>query len=293
MKEPSKPELFQSKLWQGMKKITISSSTLFHLLLFSLFFSWFPSAKPQEIEDEREFSYIPGSPNGPERWGELHPEWEKCSNGMMQSPIDLAYQRVRLDPSLGMLRRDYKATNATLKNRGHDIMLEWVGDAGSLSINGTVYFLKQIHWHSPSEHAINGTRYALEAHMVHQSQTQKVAVIGIIYIIGSPDLFLKKLENNIEQLANTGVLQVNAGVVDPKDVKIEGDQYYRYMGSLTTPPCSENVTWTIIKKIKTVSKEQVDLLREAVHDDAMNNARPLQPINGRYIKCYKSLFVKT
>ena len=75
------------------------------------------------VEDEREFSYIPGSPNGPERWGELHPEWEKCSNGMMQSPIDLAYQRVRLDPSLGMLRRDYKATNATLKNRGHDIMV--------------------------------------------------------------------------------------------------------------------------------------------------------------------------
>ncbi|KAJ0970354.1 hypothetical protein J5N97_023231 [Dioscorea zingiberensis] len=270
--------------------ITISSSSLLHILLLALFFSLCPIAKPQEVEDEREFSYIVGSPNGPEHWGDLHPEWANCSRGMMQSPIDLAYERVIVDRSLGKLRRNYKATNATLKNRGHDIMLEWTGDAGNLLINGTVYFLKQVHWHSPSEHAINGTRYALEAHMVHQSQNKKIAVIGIIYKIGTADPFLQELEDEIQQIGTSGMQEIDVGVVDPNHIKVVGNEYYRYMGSLTTPPCTEYVTWTIIKKIGTVSSAQVNLLRDAVDDNAMNNARPLQPTNGRYIKLYLQHF---
>ncbi|KAJ0970353.1 hypothetical protein J5N97_023230 [Dioscorea zingiberensis] len=268
--------------------ITISSSSLLHILLLALFFSLCPIAKPQELENESEFSYIDGSPNGPEHWGDLHPEWATCSRGMMQSPIDLAYERVIVDQSLGKLRRNYKATNATLKNRGHDIMLEWTGDAGNLLINGTVYFLKQVHWHSPSEHAINGKRYALEAHMVHQSQDQKIAVVGIIYKIGAPDPFLKKLKDYIQQIGSSGMQEIDVGVVNPRHVQqnIGRNEYYRYMGSLTTPPCTEYVTWTIIKKIETVSWAQVNLLRDAVDDDAANNARPLQPINERFIKLY-------
>lgn len=143
---------------------------------------WFLSA-----EDESEFSYEEGSPNGPQRWGEIREEWAICNNGDMQSPIDLLHERVKVLPGLGRLRRSYRAANATLKNRGHDIMvapehslskqllassllhhpsfccatlmqLEWTEEAGRIHIDGTDYELKQCHWHSPSEHSINGKR---------------------------------------------------------------------------------------------------------------------------------------
>ncbi|CAK9138732.1 unnamed protein product [Ilex paraguariensis] len=77
----------------------------------------------QEVENEIEFSYKRGSENGPERWGEIHPEWSLCSNGTMQSPIDLSNERVEIVSYLGRLKRDYKPSNATLINRGHDIMV--------------------------------------------------------------------------------------------------------------------------------------------------------------------------
>ncbi|CAK9165208.1 unnamed protein product [Ilex paraguariensis] len=77
----------------------------------------------QEVEDESEFSYVPGSDNGPERWGEIHPDWSMCNNGTMQSPIDLLHERVEIVSHLGRLKRDYKPSNAILINRGHDMMV--------------------------------------------------------------------------------------------------------------------------------------------------------------------------
>ncbi|KAJ8642986.1 hypothetical protein MRB53_004734 [Persea americana] len=149
----------------------------------------------QEVEDEKEFDYIKGSGKGPEDWGDIHEEWQLCKNGEMQSPIDLMHERVQVVSHLGRLKRSYKPSNATLKNRGHDIMLKWVDDAGSINVNGTDYELKQCHWHSPSEHTINGRSYDLEVHMVHQNSENKSAVVGILYTIGRPDTFLSEVEN--------------------------------------------------------------------------------------------------
>ncbi|KAJ0970337.1 hypothetical protein J5N97_023214 [Dioscorea zingiberensis] len=273
-----------------MKKST-SSSIFLHLLLFALLFiSWPPKARTQEVEDEREFSYIKGSPNGPEHWGEIHEEWEACNKGDMQSPIDLVKERVRVVPTLGRLKRSYKPSNATIKNRGHDIMLEWEGDAGSLWINGSEFLLKQCHWHSPSEHSVNGKRFALEAHLVHQSTDGKIAVVGIMYKIGRPDSFLKELEDRINEIGVTRENGIEVGKVDPRHVKIGSRKYHRYMGSLTTPPCTEGVTWTIVNKVRTASRAQLKLLRDAVHDDAKKNARPKQEINEREIKFYTPKF---
>ncbi|XP_043698982.1 alpha carbonic anhydrase 7-like isoform X2 [Telopea speciosissima] len=240
----------------------------------------------QEVEDEREFDYLVGSSKGPEHWGELHEEWAACNNGDMQSPIDLLHQRVEVVPELGKIKRDYKTANATLKNRGHDIMLQWEGDAGSIHINGTDYKLKQCHWHSPSEHTIDGNRFAMEVHMFHESSNLSFAVIGVLYKIGRPDPFLSELEEEIQTLADTQN-EINVGMVNPKHIKLGGRKYYRYVGSLTTPPCTQGVTWTIIKRVRTVSAEQVKLLRRAVHDYAESNARPLQPLNDRVIEFYE------
>ncbi|KAF8039855.1 hypothetical protein BT93_B2156 [Corymbia citriodora subsp. variegata] len=240
----------------------------------------------EEVEDESQFNYDATSETGPARWGEIRREWGICRNGSMQSPIDLSSERVQVVAHLGRLKRCYKASNATLKNRGHDIMLRWEGDAGSIYVNGTQYLLQQCHWHSPTEHAVNGRRFDLEMHMVHESAEGKVAVIGVMYKLGRPDTFLSAMMKHIQGIADTHGAERTVGIVDPKHIKIGSRKYYRYVGSLTVPPCTQNVLWTIVQKVRTVAREQVKLLREAVRDDSEFNARPLQAINRRAVQLF-------
>ncbi|GMN39249.1 hypothetical protein TIFTF001_008475 [Ficus carica] len=240
-----------------------------------------------DAEDESEFDYTRGSEKGPHRWGELKKEWEVCKNGEMQSPIDLANQRAKIVRRLGKLTRSCIPSNATIKNRGHDISVQWdIGKAGSIKINGTEYFLHQAHWHSPSEHTVNGRRYDMELHMVHESKDEngniKNAVVGVLYKLGRSDNFLSKLMKDITAMSDKKE-QKRMGVIDPSEIKLGGKKYYRYLGSLTVPPCTEGVIWTISTKIRTVSRQQVKILRVAVHDYAEENARPVQPINSRDI----------
>ncbi|KAH7542657.1 alpha carbonic anhydrase 7 [Ziziphus jujuba] len=261
-----------------------------HFLLCSFFIGLVLNLSPatsQEVEDESEFSYVEGSENGPSRWGEIRPEWSICSNGSMQSPIDLLSERVEVVSHLGRLKMNYKASNATLKNRGHDMMLKWEGDAGNLEINGTEYALRQCHWHTPSEHTVNGKKYDVEVHLVHESPQGNITVIGILYKIGRPDSFLSSMEDILEEISGSEEGERVVGIVNPKNIKIGSRKYYRYIGSLTTPPCTQNVVWTIVKKVRTVTRKQMRLLRVAVHDDSHTNARPLQAINKRSVLMYR------
>ncbi|KAF9595450.1 hypothetical protein IFM89_000368 [Coptis chinensis] len=268
-----------------MEKLS-STHFLFCVLFLVLVFN---SSKTscQEVEDEREFTYVRGSENGPEKWGEIHPEWAACKTGGMQSPIDLLHKRVAVGTHLKKLKRSYMPTNATIKNRGHDIMLRWVGGAGTIQINNTEYVLKQCHWHSPSEHTFNGKRFALEVHMVHESADKKVAVVGITYMIGRPDTFLTELMEHLGSIVSTDNEERNVGVLNPRHIKMGSRKYYRYIGSLTVPPCTEDVVWTIIQKVRTVSREQVRLLRAAVKDDSKTNSRPVQSINKHSVHLYR------
>ncbi|XP_057743640.1 alpha carbonic anhydrase 7-like [Arachis stenosperma] len=276
-------------MMKQQSRIKISQRILLILVTIFLIHSTKIWTSAEEVENEREFDYIKGSEKGPSHWGELNKEWEACKNGEIQSPIDLSNKRVTVVPNLGVLRKNYKPHNATLVNRGHDISLRWNGDAGSIDINGTQLFLKQCHWHSPSEHTINGRRYDMELHMVHESPEAngktKVAVVGLLFKIGRPNPILSKLSNYIKSLVDKEE-EKNIGVFDPSEIKFGGKKYYRYMGSLTVPPCTEGVIWTINKKVGTVSREQINLLREAVHDHAEKNARPTQPLNRRGIQFY-------
>ncbi|GLT54615.1 hypothetical protein SLA2020_278000 [Shorea laevis] len=266
-----------------MTKLAITHILFCSIFVVLVFNSY--RATSQELDDELEFDYDEKSEKGPARWGELHPEWSMCKNGTMQSPIDLMDERVEIVSHLGRLKRSYSPSTANLNNTGHDIKLKWDGGAGYIEINETQYVLKECHWHSPSEHTINGKRFDLEVHMVHES-LDGIAVVGILYKIGPPDSFLSSLKDHLETISNTGEV-VSAGIVNPKNIKIGSRKYYRYIGSLTTPPCTENVVWTIVRKVRTVSQEQVRLLRVAVHDDAGTNARPLQPINRRLVHLYR------
>nr|TKW10866.1 hypothetical protein SEVIR_6G196000v2 [Setaria viridis] len=206
----------------------------------------------------------------------------------MQSPIDLSDDRVTLVRSLGFLNYSYRPAEASIVNRGHDIQVKFSGDAGRLVINGTVYHLRQLHWHTPSEHTVDGRRYDMELHLVHQTTENKTAVIGVLYETGNiPDLFLKTLEPSIRRIGDTRDREEPIGVVDPNGARATGSVYYRYMGSLTTPPCTEGVVWTVFKKVRPVAKYQLEILREAVADGYEDNARPLQEVNNRDISIFR------
>ncbi|KAI3880507.1 hypothetical protein MKW92_004117 [Papaver armeniacum] len=281
-----------------MKSFLSAPTLVFLLVIGVLVLNPRPTSSWLEVEDQREFSYIPGSPNGPENWGKLHKDWATCSNGTKQSPIDVVCNRMISAPWLGRLKKFYLPASATLVNRGHDIELAWdvPGSAGFIKIYGNIYALDRAHWHSPSEHTINGKRYDLELHLVHKNvRLQKVAVVAVLYKIcaGCEDLFLSMLEGAISDISAGTQKKVSLGLVDPNDIDVGGREYYRYKGSLTTPPCTEGVIWTIKKQVMTVSEEQVISLREAVHDGAIGNARPLQPINNRHILNYHPWFQTT
>ncbi|KAK3043038.1 hypothetical protein RJ639_002606 [Escallonia herrerae] len=265
-----------------MKNQRSTTLTIFIGSLLWLLLLLHPSQiRAQETEDEREFDYAQGGEKGPGRWGEMKKEWAACKNGELQSPIDMSNERVEIIRGPEKLKRNYKPCNATV---------QWTGDAGSIQINGTEYPLRQAHWHSPSEHSINGRRYDMELHMVHLNTDlnlkNKIAVIAVLYKIGRPNPFLSKLARNITSMMDKKGEQTIAGVIDPREIKMSGKRFYRYMGSLTVPPCTEGVIWTISKKVRTVSSDQLHLLREAVHDYAERNARPLQPLHQRDIQLY-------
>ncbi|XP_059668386.1 alpha carbonic anhydrase 4-like [Cornus florida] len=259
------------------------TSVLFVTLLLSS--HSFCTAFESEVDDEIPFTYVEGTGKGPGEWSQIDPHWQVCDNGAMQSPIDLLDQRVKVFPNLGKLKRDYKPAEATFKNRGHDITVAWKGDAGKIIINGTDYKLVQCHWHSPSEHTFNGTRYNLEQHIVHLSSNGGIAVVGITYKYGRPDPFLAKLLQHIHNSVHKE--EIELGIVNPGDIKFGSRKYFRYIGSLTVPPCTEGVIWTIIKKVRTVSREQVRALRKAVDDGFEWNARPIQPLDGRPVLLYQ------
>ncbi|XP_013646470.2 alpha carbonic anhydrase 7-like [Brassica napus] len=238
----------------------------FVFIIFTLFSFSTAATSNGEVEDEREFNYKKNDDKGPERWGEIKPEWEMCGKGELQSPIDMMNERVKIVSHLGRLIRDYEPSNATIKNRGHDIMLKFEDGAGSIKINGFQYELQQLHWHSPSEHTVNGRRFALELHMVHEGKNGRMAVVTVLYKIGRADTFIRSLEKELEAITDLDDAEKHVRMIDPKQIKIGSRKYYRYIGSLTTPPCTQNVTWSVVRKIRTVTREQVRLLRVAVHD---------------------------
>ncbi|CAN1728996.1 Alpha carbonic anhydrase 4 [Linum perenne] len=258
------------------------------IISLALLFLWFSISIPTICYSSEScdplFTYE--GKRGPSEWGSMNPDWIACGNGTQQSPIDLPpYRGVEVSPYLGKLQRDYKPALATVENKGYGIMVKWEGDAGNIKINGTRYNLEDCHWHTPSEHTFNGTRYEMELHVVHRSCNDKTAVIGILYKRGRPDPFLSKLIHHINKLRRKGSVR-EVGIVNPGGIKFGSRKYYRYIGSLTTPPCTEEVVWTVVKKVRTVSRAQLKALQNAVNEGFENNSRPIQASNGRRIQLH-------
>ncbi|KAK1311366.1 Bifunctional monodehydroascorbate reductase and carbonic anhydrase nectarin-3 [Acorus calamus] len=225
---------------------------------------------------------------GPYHWGSLSPDYYACSTGKLQSPINIIKDNAIWNPKLEPLTRYYNSANGTLVDSGFNIQLRYDDSVGGLIIEGKNYTLKQMHWHTPSEHTIDGIRYPVELHLVHMSKDGDIAVVAILYNLGHPDPFLDQLKNPFKELtkevcSGDEEAHVPVGLVETKSIKRNTRKYFRYMGSLTTPPCTENVTWSILGKVRELSMDQLVELRAPLELDYKNNSRPTQPLNGRHV----------
>ncbi|XP_064937394.1 carbonic anhydrase Nec1-like [Musa acuminata AAA Group] len=230
-----------------------------------------------------EYSYDPCSELGPQHWGDLHEEWETCKTGEQQSPISIKPSNIIVSTSLGSLRTNYGTRPAFLQNKGHEILVNWTWSPGDLVIGEKTFHLRQCHWHSPSEHELYGKRYPLELHMVHTTPEGEITVIGMLYEFGPfADPLLHQLSEGLIALQSQD--NVYVGTIRPPLIGAR-EPYFRYSGSLTTPPCGEPVIWTVMKEVKSVTESQLASLRIPVHDK--DNARPVQPIKGRNVYKYE------
>jgi carbonic anhydrase len=210
---------------------------------------------------------------GPEHWGELSADFKTCQLGSQQTPINLAHGA---QGDAGSLQFNYRPIPLAIVNNGHTIQVN--AEPGSSCMIGDVKFeLLQFHFHHPSEHLLNGASLDMECHFVHKSATGALAVVGVFFTPGKENRALKPV---FDQMPARGGEQVKGkGTINPADVLPTSGGYFRYQGSLTTPPCSEGLTWTVFKKPVEVSREQIQQFAALFG----NNARPVQPVNGRSV----------
>jgi carbonic anhydrase len=228
--------------------------------------------RSEHAREELHWSYAGAA--GPQAWGTLKPEFAKCSSGSRQSPIDIRDGfGVDLDP----VEFDYRPSGFTVIDNGHTVQVN-VGSGNSIQVMGRRYELVQFHFHRPSEERINGRVFDMVAHLVHQDVEGRLAVVAVLLDRGSAHPAVQSVWNNLplekgEPMPARSSLDLNALL--PKDRR-----YYTYMGSLTTPPCSEGVLWMVMQQPVTISPEQIDIFARLYP----MNARPIQSANGRMIK---------
>lgn len=211
---------------------------------------------------------------GPKNWGDLDKKYHMCKEGMNQSPINITKTA---DAELDPIEFGYKPSRINVVNNGHTIKADY--DAGSdISIDGRYFELKQFHFHTPSENHIEGKSYPMEAHFVHADRYGNLAVVGVVYEIGEADEELEKIWENMPK--KNGAHYKSKHTVDGMKLLPSDKAYYRFSGSLTTPPCSEGVLWLVLKQPMTASKAQVQKFHKLFHHDTN---RPVQPLNARKV----------
>jgi len=211
---------------------------------------------------------------GPENWGKLNPEFTACDIGRNQSPINI---EETVHASLKPIRGIQKFPAKDIVNNGHTVQVNFK-EGNMLVLDNSAYQMKQVHFHAPSENRINDKSFPLEAHFVHADSKGNLTVIGVMFKEGKANPALANLWTQLPNDIGEPVALKNR--VTPLELIPEKRSYYRFSGSLTTPPCSEGVRWIIMKMPMTASKEQIDAFEHAVHH---HNNRPVQALNGRVI----------
>ncbi|HEA3090724.1 TPA: carbonic anhydrase family protein [Aeromonas salmonicida] len=210
---------------------------------------------------------------GPAQWAKLTPEFGQCA-GSNQSPIDLDGL---VDAKLVPLQFHYLAGGKTLVNNGHTVQVGYA-PGSTLMLDGMRFELKQFHFHAPSENLIKGKSYPLEGHLVHTNAKGEIAVLAVMFEAGKANPALTRAWDQLP--VKTGEIHTLKAPLSAEQLLPANRDYYRFSGSLTTPPCSEGVRWLVMKQPVQVSQAQIDAFKAVMHHP---NNRPVQPLHGRLV----------
>ena len=215
--------------------------------------------------------------NGPQTWGRLKPEYATCATGQRQSPINIEESATLRGPAEA-IGFDYQPSNATIVNDGHTVKVDMNGDNG-INVRGSRFHLIQVHFHHPAEEKVNFRSFAMVAHLVHRNHLGQLAVVAVLLEPGEANPVINHLWTYMP-LGRGDRVPFPAGSVNLTGLLPQSQLYYQFMGSLTTPPCTEDVLWMVLKQPVTISQDQLRLFAQQFP----NNARPVQPINGRVVR---------
>lgn len=219
------------------------------------------------IAAEKDWTF--GDGEMPERWSLVNSDYALCDAGLMQSPIDLAQTKAHGNLTV---KTNYAATGGTLALAKEKVQVDFA--AGLHMHSGGKHFnLIQVHFHTPSEHAISGERHPLVAHFVHATEAGELGVLGVMFKEGEANPALQSVVDALNE-GKGAELTFDAAAAIPDDLTV-----FRYMGSLTTPPCSEGVNWHVAHEVLTASPEQIAVLGEQLGP----TARSLQPLGNRLL----------
>jgi carbonic anhydrase len=212
---------------------------------------------------------------GPAAWASLDPEFSACKLGHLQSPIDIHGANVADLPAIHF---EYRPSPLKIIDNGHTIQVNYA-PGSAIEVGGTRYELIQFHFHRPSEEKINGKAHAMVAHLVHRDAAGKLAVVAVLLDKGGAseliDTLWKNLPKEKEKESDVADVRIDASLLLPADRR-----YYTFAGSLTTPPCSEGVTWFVLKTpLKIADAQTATFARIYPH-----NARPTQALHGRLVQ---------
>ena len=231
----------------------------------------FGSERSLAQEDKPDWEY--GGESNPTHWHELAPEFETCKLGRAQSPINIdSYQ----EGEPAKIEFNYQPATAEVIDDGHTIQVNY--EPGStVKIDNEVYELKQLHFHTPSEHRIDDEASAMGVHFVHQNEAGELAVVGVMMNSGAENPVIASIWDAIpdRNKQQSGEVALNAANLLPGD-----KTYWSYSGSLTTPPCSEGVSWNVLSEPIELSPEQIATF-ESIYS---YNARPIEPLDGRAVE---------
>jgi len=212
-------------------------------------------------------------PAGPQSWGSLRPEFAQCATGTRQSPIDI---RGGLSVDLEAVSFDYQPTRFAVIDNGHTVQVN-VAPGNAIEVGGRRYELVQFQFRRPSEERIDGRQFEMSVHMLHKDAEGRLAVVAVLLDKGPAQPIVQTVWNNLPLERHT---EVAARVLlNPAELLPADRRYYTYMGSLTTPPCTEGVQWVVMRTPQTATPEQLDLFARIYP----LNARPVQASNGRRI----------
>ncbi len=215
-----------------------------------------------------------GDKTGPAHWGDMKHEFSTCKTGKHQSPININSAHAANLPAISF---SYRATPLDVVNNGHTIQVNYA-PGSYITVSGKRYELLQFHFHSPSEHKIDGKPADMVAHLVHKAADGQLAVVSVLINKGVNNPLIEKIWKHMPTHKgeySKAAIKINASDLLPTD-----RAYYQYSGSLTTPPCSEGVNWMVLKNRVEVSSAQIRAFTHIFH----KSTRPIQALNGRQIE---------